>query len=546
MNNQDNYWYRRLANRGVTRRRFIGGAAATGVGALALGTVGCGDDDDEDSGGDTPSAGTSPTTAAAAQPLKGGISRFTSANNTWDTFDIDRSIFSTTAAYVVALANLGIVHYDNFAEAKLGGGFAQSWEQPSPTQMTFKLRENLFWQDKPPVNGRAATAKDMAEFIMRNKENKLRDGTVDRSTFYRGSQYALVDSVTTPDDKTLVVKFSSPNIFFLDALAGSYAKVQAPEAIDKFEKEYNKLQAEQIIGTGPFELTDFKAEGTLSHRRFEKFTSPALLDGLKFLPPWNNPKLMQAISRVIDRRAFVSQLLQGLGGIWGNINPAQAPFSIKESELVTLPGYLVDRDKDIAEAKALWNANGGPALGTVKVDLPDVLELALPGYSALWIKQLSVLGNTFEPSIVPFSTIISKINALQYGNSAKPGGGPAIYIGVTSDVAGPEPTLSNYQNYHSSQPRAKIYGPGNAETDRITALAFNEPDIEKRKALSMDFQRNVIKEGGQGLITTFIGFNNTLRWNYLKVPEYATFITVHQWNKMWLDSKDPTFSSRPT
>ena len=64
----------------------------------------------------------------------------------------------------------------------------------------------------------------------------LRDGTVDRSTFYRGSQYALVDSVTTPDDKTLVVKFSSPNIFFLDALAGSYAKVQAPEAIDKFEK----------------------------------------------------------------------------------------------------------------------------------------------------------------------------------------------------------------------------------------------------------------------------------------------------------------------
>src|SRR5215213_3537809 len=90
MNNLDNYWYRRLANRGVTRRRFIGGAAVTGVGALALGTVGCGDDDEDDAGG-TPSGGTSPTTAAAAQPLKGGIGRFTSANNTWDTFDIDRS-----------------------------------------------------------------------------------------------------------------------------------------------------------------------------------------------------------------------------------------------------------------------------------------------------------------------------------------------------------------------------------------------------------------------------------------------------------------------
>src|SRR5688572_10430707 len=586
MDSHDNYWYRRYANRSVTRRRFMGGAAVGGAGTLALGLVGCGDDDDDDDG----SGDGGPTAApsqASNQPVKGGTARFTSANNTWDTFDIDRSIFSTTAAYVLALANLGVVHYDSFAEGKLGGGFAQQWEQPSPTEMTFTVRDNLFWHDKPPVNGRAATSQDIAAFITRNKENKLKDGTVDKSTFYRGSQYALVDSVTTPDDKTLVVKFSSPNIFFLDALAGSYAKVQAPEAIDKFEKEYNKLQAVQIIGTGPFELTDFKAEGTLSHRRFEKFTSPALLDGLKFLPlfdqaaglaafeqkqidaftpakkavlddllkrfdkqvtnnitfsanggllltngegpPWNNPKLMQAISRVIDRRAFVSQLLQGLGGIWGNINPAQAPFSIKESELVTLPGYLVDRDKDIAEAKALWNANGGPALGTVKVDLPDVLELALPGYSALWIKQLSVLGNTFEPSIVPFSTIISKINALQYGNSAKPGGGANVYIGVTSDVAGPEPTLSNFQNYHSSQPRAKIYGPPNAETDRITAAAMAEPDVEKRKLLSMDFQRSAVKAGGQGLITTYISFSNTLIWNYLKVPEFATFVTSHQY-----------------
>ena len=402
----------------------------------------------------------------------------------------------------------------------------------------------------------------------------------------------------------MVVKFKSPNIFFLDSLASSYAKVQAPEAIDKFEKEYNKLQAEQIIGTGPFELADFKAEGTLNHKRFEKFHTPAHMDGIKFLPlfdqaagqaafeqkqidaftplkkavlddllkrfdkqvtngvtfaakgglvltcgegpPWNNPKLMQAIHRMIDRRAFVSQLLQGLGGLWGNINPAQAPFSIKESELITLPGFQVDHAKDVADAKALWNANGGPAIGTIKLDLPDIVELALPGYSALWVKQFEQLGNKVEPSIVPFSTIISKINALQYGNSAKPGGGANIYIGVTSDVAGPEPTLGNYQNYNSTQPRAKIYGPANAETDRITAAAFLEPDVNKRKLLSMDFQRNVIKEGGQGLITTFIGFNNTLRWNYLKVNEVATFLTSHQNNKMWLDSKDPTFAGRPT
>jgi ABC-type transport system substrate-binding protein len=586
----------------------MGGAAAGGAGALALGLVGCGDDDDEgDDGGDGGANGgaTSPTAAAANnQPVKGGTARFTSANNTWDTFDIDRSIFSTTAAYILALDNLGVVHYDNFKEAKLGGGFAQTWEQPSNTQMTFKVRDNLFWHNKAPVNGRAATAADIAYHIQRNKDNKLKDGTVDRSTFYRGSQYQTVESVTTPDDKTVIVKFSAPNLFFLDTLASSYAKIQAPEAVDKFEGEYNKLQAEQIIGTGAFELVDFKAEGTLNHKRFEKFpNAPAFLDGIKYLPlfdqaagqaafeqkqidaftpakkavlddlmnrfkgqltnnitfaangglvltngegpPWNNPQLNQAIQRMIDRRAFVSQLLQGLGGIYGAINPAQAPFSIKETELVTLPGYLVDHAKDVADAKALWNAGGGPALGTINLDLPDVIELALPGYTDLWVKQFEQLGNPVKTNIVPFSTIISKINALQYGNSAKPGGGVNIYIGVTSDIAGPEPTLSNYQNYHSSQPRAKIYGPPNAETDRITAAAMLETDVEKRKLLSMDFQRNQIKAGGQGLIHTYLSFSNTLVWNYLKWPEFATFVSSHQANRAWIDTKDATFSSRP-
>ena len=535
--------------------------------------------------------------------IKGGVARFTSANNTWDTFDIDRSIFSTIAA-LIDLANLGIVHYDSFAEAKLGPAFAQKWEQPDPMTINFTLRDNLFWQNKPPVNGRAATSKDMAAFILRNRDNKLRDGTVDRSTFYRGSQYSLVDSVTTPDDKTLVVKFSSPNIFFLDTLAQSYAKVQAPEAIDKFETTYDKLQAEQVIGCGPFEMTDFKAEGTVGFKRFDKFPAPANLDGIKFLPlfdqaagqaafeqkqidaftpakkavlddllkrfdkqvtnnitfaanggllltngegpPWNNDQLLLAMGRVIDRRAFIAQLFQGLGGIWGGgVNPAQAPFSIKETELVTLPGYLTNHDTDVAEGKKLWDANGGPAIGTIKVDLPDIFELAYPGYTDLWVKQLSQLGNKFEPNVVPFSTIISKINALQYGNSAKPGGGAAIYVGVTSDVGGPEPTLDNYQNYNTTQPRAKIYGPGNAETDRITAAAFTELDVNKRKSLIMDFQRNVIKHGGQGLINTYITFGNTLIWNYYKVPEFATFLTVHQSNRMWIDSKDPSFAGRP-
>src|SRR5436189_527603 len=116
----DNYWTRLNGGR-FTRRRFVGGAAAAGAGAAALGLVGCGDDDDNagsptsSSGGASPSGGSATTaataTSSAAQPIKGGTARFTTANNTFDTFDFDRSIFSTIAYYVADVCNLGIVHY---------------------------------------------------------------------------------------------------------------------------------------------------------------------------------------------------------------------------------------------------------------------------------------------------------------------------------------------------------------------------------------------------------------------------------------------------
>jgi ABC-type transport system substrate-binding protein len=613
MSDESNYWLRMQRNR-IGRRRFLGGAAATGVGAAALGLVGCGDDDDEPSattapaGSATtaaPSATTAAATTAAAQQTKGGTLRASSANNTWDTMDIDRSIFSTTAAFVHGITHEGVVHYSNFKEAKLEGALAEKWEQPSTTSIRFSVRAGAKWHNKPPVNGRAVNAQDIANFILRNRDAKLVDGTVDKSTFYRSAQYALVDKVETPDDKTVVVTFTQPNIFFLDTLATSYAKVQAKEALAAFEKDLGKLQGEHIIGTGPFELTEFKAEGTVKHKRFEghPLASQTLLDKIEFLPlfdqaagqvafeqkqidvfspakkavlddlesrqkgkiyklisftanpgifytqaqgkPWNDQRLVGAIYRVIDRRAFIQQLYQGLATLWGGWSPSQAAFGITDKELVTLGGFLEDRAKDEAEAKALWSAANGSSIGEITLDIPDVLELALPGFGALWKAQVEKLGNPVKLNQVPFSTVISKINTFKYGNSDKDGSAN-IYIGVTSDTPGPEPTLEAYQFFNSTQPRWAQQGVKSDEADRISAKAFNEPNVDERKKLMQEFARVRIKGYGLGISETYASFTNTLRWNYLKVLEQPTFVASHNIARQaWLDSKDPTFTGRP-
>ncbi|MBI2764790.1 MAG: hypothetical protein HYX53_02635 [Chloroflexi bacterium] len=46
-------------------------------------------------------------------------------------------------------------------------------------------------------------------------------------------------------------------------------------------------------------------------------------------------------------------------------------------------------------------------------------------------------------------------------------------------------------------------------------------------------------------MATYINYNNNVHWNYLQIPERATFLTSHQAYRMWIDTKDPTFSGRP-
>jgi peptide/nickel transport system substrate-binding protein len=169
---------------------------------------------------------------------------------------------------------VGVLHYKSYNNAELDGGMAEKWEQPDQTTLNLKLRPNVFWHNKPPVNGRQATAADIVAFIERNKAGKLADGSEDPN-FYRKALYGKVASVSSPDANTVQVKFTAPDPFFLETLAGSYAKVQAPEAVKQFEGQYNNLRADLVIGTGGFVLNEFAAEGRSSWKRSSPTRRPS-------------------------------------------------------------------------------------------------------------------------------------------------------------------------------------------------------------------------------------------------------------------------------
>ncbi len=600
----ENYWTRKLARQGISRRRILGGAATAGIGAAALGLVGCGDDDDSkpSSGATTPAgSGTpaaSPTTGARA-PQKGGTARFVSANNTWDTFDVDRSRFSPVA-WLMGMTNLGVTQWKSFTKAEIEGAFAEKWEQPDPNTIVFTVRQNLFWHDKPPVNGRQATADDIAFFINRNKAGKLLDGT-DDPNFYRKSAFQNVDKVEVVDNRTVRVTFSKPDPFFLTTLAGSYAKVQAPEAVRAFEKDYANMKADLVIGTGAFVLQKWSADGDSQWVRNEKFYAQVNWDGVKWLPlftdqtaqqaafeqkqldafiptqnqviqdllkryegkihevkifggnpqagtyyggaaPWNNPNLIGAIFRALDRRALIQSLLQGKGVLSGNVPPTQAAFAITEKELITFPGYLEDRAKDEAEAKKMWEAGGGPGLGDIIVDIPDIWEGLYSGGAALITNNLKrVLGNNFIAKLEPYATITNKIVKQEYGN-----GKNNIWYGWITEVSDPEPTLLNFLQYNSTQPQFQQFGVKIDKVDQLTAQAVTEFDIAKRQELSKEVMRELVKNYGAGIPYNLVAVNSSLRWNYLKYPEAVSFVQQHQYGtQFWFDQSDPTWQGRP-
>ncbi|MGE3076032.1 MAG: ABC transporter substrate-binding protein [Dehalococcoidia bacterium] len=607
MSDLDNYWKRKVAGQGYSRRRVLGGAGVAAVGLGALGLVGCGDDDDDDTGG-TATTAPSGTTAAgsptagpttAAKPPKGGTLHQVSANNTWDTFDIDRSRFSPVA-WLFGLTNLGVMQWESFTNNTIGGGLAEKLpEQPDQSTLIFNLRKNVFWHDKPPVNGRGMVANDVVKFIQRNVAGKTSDGVEDPN-FYRKAAFQNVSKVEAVDDYTVKVSFSKPDPFFVTTLAGSYTKVQAPEAIAQFEKEYSNLKAEQIIGTGGFVLKEWAAEGKSSWVRHEKFHDQVNFDGITWVPlftdqsaqeaafrqkqldafapsqnavidalnkefagkitdtkvfsgnpqagtyyggaaPWNNPNLIGAIFRAFDRRALIDSVLQGKGALSGNVPPTQAAFAITEKELITYPGYLEDRAKEESEAKKMWEAGGGPALGEIIVDIPDIWEGLYSGGSALITNQLKkVLGNTFTAKIEPYSTITGKLVKQEYGN-----GKNNIWWGWITEISDPEPTLLNYLQFNSAQPQFQQFGVKIDKVDQLTNQAVAEFDIAKRQAISLDTDRELIKNYGAGVHYSLVGVGSTLTWNYYKIPEQVPFVTQPQYaTQRYFDQKDPTWQGR--
>jgi peptide/nickel transport system substrate-binding protein len=250
----DSDYWSRFWRRRLSRRRLLQTTAVSAAGLAAAGVVGCGGDDEE--------GGSQGTTTAEASPKAGGTVRtplvgLSSGNP--PSLDAQRQL--TFLAQIPAA-----FHYNRlmkFAAGRTeeidgatsvqidfsnveGDAVEDVPEIVEGTTFNFKLRDNLKFHNKPPVNGRAVTAEDVKHSI----------DVFAAESPNRGNWLAQVDSVTVIDPQNFTIKLKQPfgpafQVLFANNDGGPW--VVPAEVLDNKD-----VAGKTPIGSGPWVFEEWQ------------------------------------------------------------------------------------------------------------------------------------------------------------------------------------------------------------------------------------------------------------------------------------------------
>ncbi|MCG8709874.1 ABC transporter substrate-binding protein [Brenneria sp. 4F2] len=209
------------------------------------------------------------------KPVQGGILNVGLGS---DTPVIDPSI---TAYGIAALISRNVVDslVGQAEDNRFTPWLAERWEiNDNHTVYTFHLRKDVTFSDGTKLD--AAAVKFNLDRILDPKT----------TSSYAKSLLGPIDSITTPDDYTVVISYSASFSPLLQGLSLPYLGIQSPTYLKKTPNTSNT-----VVGSGPFILDSYvKGSGSKLSKRadynwgpgYAAHTGPAYLDGIvfKYLP----------------------------------------------------------------------------------------------------------------------------------------------------------------------------------------------------------------------------------------------------------------------
>lgn len=451
--------------------------------------------------------------------------------------------------------------------------------------------------------GRAFTTEDVVWNIDRQRNKMLANGTetgdFGRSAYWGG--LAQIDQ----GDGSVTLTLAEPDATYLQGLANEFNLFNQPELVSANEDRHTEIDPARVIGTGPFILTRWDpGEGISAVRNPDFFGSPerpyldsyvwvqsfqdpnayriafeqkqvdsmtdpdpntilAIHDDRQdetyltyqgvantvaiFTPsnkePWNDLRLTRAIDLAVNRRQLIQQLHNGFGKVSGPVSWMQDAWAIPQSDLETTPGYRIDKDTDIEEARALWNAAGGPEIGQI-----DWVTSELWASRAAWSATPGIIAEMFNRA---FDTD-------QFNGITKP------YLEVIPSWLAHDfdPFFSWIPNIEIPDARADMIGAfttgagsnyweiSDPYIDETLLAAKQELDYETALQMVRDVQDYVMERGQFGRSICYNYIYPAIRFNYnhpqLSGPEEGwNFLdTSLQAHEQWIDPEDPSIEGR--
>jgi peptide/nickel transport system substrate-binding protein len=559
------YWHnstsRRLARRMLLRSTALGGASLVAL------TAACGS---KSGGGAQPGTGTS--AAVAGKPRTGGRLRHLlpySAGNIDPYLTEEATGYGFIEGYwYEPLINLD---YSNPAvdwriANKAVPWLADKFEQPDPSTYVFSIRQGVKWH-----NGDPFSAEDV---LFSFKRMMTPNSGVNPSVLRFVDEVA---SVTSVDDHTVKITAKRPDADFLVYL-GQRNTAMVPS---RYLQSGQSL-AKQAVGTGPFRLTSYTKDGSGEVARFDGYWQQGrpYLDGAKltlladdatmgaafaagqtdiltrtdrkqvdpltvanpkaqvrhFLeeqiqgimfneakPPFNDPRVRQAVHLAIDRQEMEKAVYFGEGQISGPVVVVgKTGWFIPTDELMKLPGYRQPKDQDLAQAKQLLAA-AGYANGLKSSILFDKPIAVVPQISEVAQAQLKKIGIDADLIGDDTATYVSKRTKGNFDMITITEGALSLPANVAQIL------------FYSSGVYAKGASINDPELDKLFEAQGSEFDFAKRGQLFQQIERRVLDQMHKAPVGTPDVYVLNQPWVHDWIDNRSSRQTVMNTPSIWVD-----------
>jgi len=253
--------------------------------------------------------------------------------------------------------------------------------------------------------------------------------------------------------------------------------------------------------------------------------------------PFKDLRLRKAINIAVDRSHLGQLFFKGIFNIGCPVSQAVHKWALPLDELTQRPGYRFrreEREADLADAKALWEAGGGASVGTVEClygGVPETVKNIFPAFKEMLANNLGL-------------EIKGRLDATGYTEIAQAALQKRALFLFAYDNGNNDLDDFLYPYFHSTGPK-NSFMLSDPQLDEMLDGQRVEFDEARRRELGYEVQRYLL----DNVLARLEWVGDIARWarwpywrNRLPQPWFGeTFLLANQ----WLDSVHASYQGRP-